>query len=167
MPSGGGVAMAYRIRSARKEDEPIIWTATTETFWRTVPDDERAHVDQKVFEDRFREEVEPYVRGVRGERFVAEDDAGRFLGYIIVGEVGLVYSPRPVGFVLDLWVKPEHRGRGVASFLLNRAFAWCRLRGYSKLKLEVATDNAEARALYERAGFTAERFAMGATVPPG
>jgi len=158
--------MTYRIRSARKEDEPIIWTATTETFWRTVPDDERAHTDPKVFEDRFREEVEPYVRGVRGERFVAEDDAGRFLGYIIIGEVGLVYSARPIGFVFDVWVKPEHRRKGVATFLLNRAFAWCRLRGYSKLKLEVASGNAEARALYEGTGFTAERFVMGAPVPP-
>jgi len=159
--------MAYRIRSARKEDEPAIWAATTETFWRTVPEDEKGETDRAVFEARFRDEVEPYVRGVRGERFVAEDDAGRFLGYIILGEVGVVYSPKPVGFVLDLWVRPEHRGRGVGTFLLDRAFAWCRLRGHAKLKLEVAAGNPEARALYERRGFAAERFAMGARVPPG
>ena len=159
--------MAYRIRSGRKEDVPTIWAATMETFWRTVPEDERNAIERSAFEARFRDEVEPYVRGVRGERFVAEDDAGRFLGYIILGEVGLIYSPRPIGFVFDLWVKPEHRGRGVASFLLDRAFAWCRLRGYSKLKLEVATGNPEARALYERRGFTAERVSMGATVPAG
>lgn len=159
--------MAYRIRSARKEDEPTIWTATTETFWKSIPDDERARVDPKAFEDRFRDEVEPYVRGVRGERFVAEDDAGRFLGYIILGEVGLLYSPRPIGFVFDLWVAPEHRRRGVATFLLDRAFAWCRLQGYPKLKLEVGVGNAEARALYDRAGLAAERLSLGAPVPPG
>ena len=156
--------MAYHLRSARQEDEPTIWTATTETFWNSIPEDERGAIDPRAYEERFRDEIEPYVRGVRGERFVAEDDAGRVLGYIILGEVGLLYSAQPVGFLLDLWVKPEHRGRGVARFLLDRAFAWCRLRGYRKLKLEVAVGNAEARALYTAAGFATERLSLGAPV---
>ena len=159
--------MAYRIRSARPEDEPIIWKATTETVWSTIPEDERARLDPAAFEAHFRDQVESYVKGLRGERFVAEDEAGRFLGYVILGEVRTFYSPQPVGFVFDIWVKPEHRGKGVGTFLLDRAFAWCRLRGLQKLKLEVAAGNAEGRSLYERAGFAVERFAMGAGVPPG
>lgn len=159
--------MAYRIRSATREDEPMIWKATTETVWATIPDDEKAGLDPKEFEAYFRDQADPYVRGLRGERFVAEDDKGRAVGYIIVAEVRTFYSPKPVGFVFDIWVKPDHRGKGVGAFLIDRAFAWCRLKGLSKLKLEVSSSNATAKALYDRTGFQAERFAMGAIVPPG
>ena len=158
--------MAFRIRSATREDEPIIWKATMETVWATIPEDERAQLEPRSFEEYFRNQVEAYVKGLRGERFVAEDEVGRFLGYIILGDLRMFYSPQPVGFVFDIWVKPEHRGKGVATFLLDRAFAWCRLRGLPKLKLEVAAGNAEARELYERTGFAVERFTMGVAVPP-
>ncbi len=159
--------MAYRIRSATRADENLIWKATMETVWSTIPEDERSHLDPQEFETHFREQAEPYVRGLRGERFVAEDEMGRAVGYIILAEIRTFYSPKPVGFVFDVWVKPEHRGKGVGKFLIERAFAWCRLRGLSKLKLEVAKTNAAAKSLYDRMGFFEERDAMGASVPPG
>ena len=159
--------MAFRIRSATREDESIIWKATMETVWKTIPENEVATLDRRASEEYFREQVEAYVKGVRGERFVAEDDGGRFLGYIILGDLRMYYSPQPIGFVFDIWVKPEHRGKGVATFLLDRALAWCRLRGLPKLKLEVGAGNAEARELYEHTGFVVERLSMGVAVPSG
>lgn len=157
--------MAYRIRSAARADEDLIWKATMETVWSTIPEDERSQLQPGDFEAHFREQADPYVRGLRGERFVAEDDMGRAIGYIILAEIRTFYSPKPIGFVFDVWVKPEHRGKGVGKFLIERAFAWCRLRGLSKLKLEVARSNSTAKSLYDRMGFVEERYAMGAVVP--
>lgn len=153
--------MVYRLRPGRKSDEPAIWKATMETVWADVPEDEKAGLDRPTFEAAFREYASEFVEGRRGDRFVAEDAAGRFLGYMILGELKPFFSPRGVGFVYDLWVSPDHRRAGVATFLLGEAERWARSRGYAKIKLEVAEPNREARALYTKAGYSAERVFMG------
>lgn len=56
--------------------------------------------------------------------------------------------------VLTLAVLPHRRGQGLGRALLNRAMAEAYQRGAASMMLEVAVDNAEARALYARAGFT-------------
>lgn len=152
--------MAYRLRPARKADEPTIWRATMETVWRDVPEDEKPGLVRAEFEAHFREYAREFVEGRRGERFVAEDGEGRFLGYIVLGELTPFSSPHPVGFVYDIWVAPEHRGRGVARFLLEEAERWARAKGYGKIKLEVSDANAPAMALYRSAGYRAERVYM-------
>ena len=129
-----------------------------ETVWADVPADEKAGLDPGRFEAAFREYAADFVEGRRGDRFVAEDPQGGFAGYIILGELRPFFSPTPVGFVYDLWVAPEHRRRGVARFLLSEAERWARDHGYRKIKLEVAEPNRGARALYEKAGFGAERL---------
>ena len=150
--------MAYRLRPATKADEPAIWKATMETVWSDVPIDEKAGLDRGTFEGAFREYAREFVEGRRGERFVAEDDGGRFLGYMILGDLRPFFSPHAVGFVYDLWVAPDHRRRGVARFLLREAEGWAKAHGYRKIKLEVSEPNGSARGLYERAGYAAERL---------
>jgi ribosomal protein S18 acetylase RimI-like enzyme len=132
-----------------------------ETVWADVPEDEKPGLDRRTFEATFREYAAEFVEGRRAERFVAEDDAGRFLGYIILGELKPFFSPRSVGFVYDIWVSPEHRRAGVARFLLGEAERWARSRGYAKIKLEVAEPNRGARALYGKVGYAPERIYMG------
>ena len=148
---------ALRLRPARRSDEPAIWQATMETVWRDVPEAERADLDRAAFEAHFREYAADFVEGRRGERFVAEDASGRLLGYVILGELTPFSSPRPVGFVYDIWVAPDRRGRGVGRFLLQAAERWARAKGYGAIKLEVAEANAAALALYRSAGYLAER----------
>ncbi len=56
--------------------------------------------------------------------------------------------------VLTLAVSPAMRRRGYAARLLTHALEDLRNRGTASCYLEVAVDNAAARALYESAGFT-------------
>ncbi len=154
-------AMAYRLRPARASDEPLIWKATMETVWDDVPEDEKPTLERRDFEGRLMEYVREFVEGHRGERFIAEDEAGRPVGYIILGAITPIFSPHPVGFVYDVWVAPERRRGGAGRFLLAEAERWARAKGYRKLKLEVGDGNAPARALYGSAGFRAERVYMG------
>lgn len=66
--------------------------------------------------------------------------------------VALVSLAADEAELLDIGVLPAHRGRGVGRALLA---ALCRLavqHGARRLILEVATDNAPARALYAGAG---------------
>lgn len=56
----------------------------------------------------------------------------------------------------ELWLAPEARGRGEGRRALEFAAAWARERGAKALRLEVAHENGRARALYARAGLTAQ-----------
>lgn len=62
-----------------------------------------------------------------------------------------------VGFVDLLGTRPDHRGRGLGTAMLQTAFARFAAVGIPEAQLGVATDNVNALRLYERCGMT-ERF---------
>jgi ribosomal-protein-alanine N-acetyltransferase len=74
---------------------------------------------------------------------LVEGDAGFLLGRAVAGEAEL----------LTVAVAPEARGRGLGQRLVSRFLYQARLRGAEVAFLEVAEDNASARAVYSRAGF--------------
>ena len=55
--------------------------------------------------------------------------------------------------ILTLAVHPEARGRGQGARLVAEGVAAAGARGAYRIFLEVADDNASARAVYARAGF--------------
>jgi ribosomal-protein-alanine N-acetyltransferase len=74
---------------------------------------------------------------------LSEGDAGFLLGRAVAGEAEL----------LTLATAPEARRRGLGRKLVARFFYQARLRGSQTAFLEVAEDNAPARALYLATGF--------------
>lgn len=62
-------------------------------------------------------------------------------------------DPAPFAWVHDIFVKPEHRRRGVASVLMAEAERFARSQGARVLRLGVLDRNEHARALYVRHGF--------------
>ena len=77
--------------------------------------------------------------------------------------IGYVINARYVDawHVMNVAVEPEHRGRGIATALLERLFALTRddeRRGYT---LEVRVSNEDAIRLYEKLGFTAHGTRRG------
>jgi ribosomal-protein-alanine N-acetyltransferase len=75
---------------------------------------------------------------------LVEGDAGFLLGRAVAGEAEL----------LTLAVAPEARRLGLGRKLVSRFLYQARLRGAESAFLEVAADNAAARALYKTSGFT-------------
>lgn len=73
----------------------------------------------------------------------AEAEAG---GFVLMRQAG------DEAEVLTLAVLPEARRRGRGLALMQAALATCRARGIQQVFLEVAADNAVARALYQRLG---------------
>jgi ribosomal-protein-alanine N-acetyltransferase len=79
--------------------------------------------------------------------FELDGEQGRLAGYLIVSRYVDAWH------VMNVATEPEHRGRGVATMLLERLFeltADDARRGYT---LEVRVSNATAIGLYERLGF--------------
>jgi GNAT superfamily N-acetyltransferase len=62
-------------------------------------------------------------------------------------------DPAPFAWVHDVYVKPKHRRRGVASMLMAEAERVAREQGAQLLRLGVLDGNEDARKFYARHGF--------------
>ena len=62
-------------------------------------------------------------------------------------------DPACFAWVFDVYVKPEHRRRGVASMLMAEAERFAQAQGATEVRLGVLERNAPARAFYARRGF--------------
>lgn len=107
-------------------------------------------------------DVAARLAAVHAEAFDAPWDAAAFGS--LLGQAGVHLVEAPDGFILmrtvadeaeilTLAVRPGARRRGVGAELVARGAAEAAARGAARLFLEVADDNAAARALYARAGF--------------
>jgi RimJ/RimL family protein N-acetyltransferase len=73
-----------------------------------------------------------------------------------VGTVGLWHAPdQPAAevYLVGMWVATVARGTGVASRLVGTALGAATASGYRRVVLDVAHENARARAFYARMGF--------------
>ena len=82
-------------------------------------------------------------------------ETGALVGYLVISRYVDAWH------VMNVAVDPEHRGRGVATMLLERLFdvtADDARRGYT---LEVRVSNEQAISLYERLGFRSRGLRRG------
>jgi GNAT superfamily N-acetyltransferase len=89
-----------------------------------------------------------------------------FDGDILVATSGMVIyrlppSPRnrtgKVGYILNMYTKPEYRGKGIATHLFDLTVEEARERGCGKVSLHAT---AMGRPIYEKYGFTVPPNAM-------
>jgi ribosomal protein S18 acetylase RimI-like enzyme len=132
------------VRSAIPSDMPLLDTlyrAFETELWPTVPEE---HLVEEV------EEVRELVTGA-GLGFVAEDDAGEALGFVLARRL----SPQRAR-VTDLYVRPDSRRRGVGEALTRAVVEAYSGDGVEELQIEVSPGNKRARTVYERWGFREE-----------
>ncbi|HEX5782776.1 MAG TPA: N-acetyltransferase [Solirubrobacteraceae bacterium] len=65
-----------------------------------------------------------------------------------------LWTPALECHVTELYVVPEHRGRGTGRALMDASLALARQRGADYVDLFTSEDDVAARALYESLGFT-------------
>ena len=99
---------------------------------------------------------EPWTRSMLHEE-IANSDNRRYTvaeeGGVIIGYLGLMYVLKDELHVNTIGTRPGHEGRGVATSLLDEAWADALARGVARATLEVAVSNERAIALYYRYGF--------------
>ena len=119
-------------------------------FRRAVPDDAPLieAIERECFPDPYSvKDIFSYICQPTGTCFVATDDGGRVVCYII----GRLIAPE--GEIYRIATKESHRRRGIAYRLLDY-MRKCELgRGLEVLFLEVRSKNIPARNLYKSFGF--------------
>ncbi|TVQ59406.1 MAG: GNAT family N-acetyltransferase [Phycisphaerales bacterium] len=71
----------------------------------------------------------------------------------IVGMIGVRHTGGHLAEIRRLRVDPGHRGNGLGSRLMETALAFCRDRGYLKIKLDTRMEREQAIALFQKHGF--------------
>jgi GNAT superfamily N-acetyltransferase len=56
----------------------------------------------------------------------------------------------PEALILSMWTEPTHRGRGLATLVVEKMLAWCRARGIRRVTLHASE---MGRPIYARLGF--------------
>jgi ribosomal protein S18 acetylase RimI-like enzyme len=143
-----------QIRRAHEDD----WPSVREVRLRALREDPAAFGSSLAREEMFTESH--WRMRVRGAAtWLAVDDDGVPRG--LVGMIQEPGSPTSDRHVVQLWVAPEVRRRGIGWALLDAVRAAARAEGASTVSLWVADGNHAAGDLYVRAGFerTNERHA--------
>ncbi|SHI60951.1 Acetyltransferase (GNAT) family protein [Roseomonas rosea] len=84
------------------------------------------------------------------EAFVAEDAEGHAVGLAHFRPFARPLSASTGGYLDDLFVDPQMRGKRVADALLEALAQEGRRRGWSVIRWITAEDNSRARAVYDR-----------------
>lgn len=93
-----------------------------------------------------------FARLLSGELIglIAESDEGRVLGFAHAILHAGTWSPKPVCYLEDLFVRREARGTGAGCALIEALAARGRRDGWLRLYWQTAHDNITAQALYDK-----------------
>ncbi|HEX5809571.1 MAG TPA: GNAT family N-acetyltransferase [Anaerolineales bacterium] len=107
---------------------------------------------------------QPYEREVHAEDTdYGFDDDGPTIFFAevdgkLAGRIRVMQWWNRFGYVEDIVVNPEYRGRGIGRMLLERGIQWARENNYPGVMLETQDDNIPACTLYESCGFVLSGF---------
>ncbi|MDV7699404.1 GNAT family N-acetyltransferase [Chryseobacterium soli] len=75
-------------------------------------------------------------------------------GYALIKQPEKDYSTfKDYAYLGFMFVKPEHRGKGVNQLIVDELILWSRNKGISEIRLDVYDQNESAIKAYEKAGF--------------
>ncbi|MBC7543423.1 MAG: GNAT family N-acetyltransferase [Candidatus Sericytochromatia bacterium] len=154
----------YQLRPPTEVDTAHILAAKAEIAWSGLSDEERVSTDRTAFLARVAPSEPPLWRHPKYWADVATDADGEFAGYSLWVEVPSPLHMGPLLCLYELYVKPEHRGKGLGTVLLKQGERRARDEGYGMLSLMVSVRNPALR-LYESYGFTVDRLLMMKILP--
>lgn len=118
-------------------------------YFRSYPDGEVGTCEGAVAD------VEATSTGEYGawvpDACLVAEEGGEPVGAILVTDKPPWDDVEDLTFIVDLFVAPDKRGRGIADALVGAALAAV---GGREVGLRVESENAAARRIYERHGFT-------------
>jgi GNAT superfamily N-acetyltransferase len=136
--------MTMRIRDATVDDVPVIAELIRDLARYEKLEHEVVMTDELLAAGLFGER--PYA-----EVLLAEDE-GEALGFALFFHNYSTFLGRPGIYLEDLFVRPQHRGRGIGRLLLVHLAKLAVERGSGRLEWAVLDWNRDAIGFYERLG---------------
>jgi GNAT superfamily N-acetyltransferase len=137
------LAEGVEVRPARTDEieEMLPLIRAYCEFYETEPDDEGL---RSMFETLINEPSQ-------GAVFIARD-GGKAVGFATLDWKWSSLKAARIGYLEDLFVDPEARGRGIADGLIEVCAARCRELGMPAMEWLTAPDNHRAQKVYDRTG---------------
>ncbi len=133
-----------RIRAATPADIAVVLPMMREFY---------AHERLPYEESRQERLLSQLIAEPRCGRLVVLEDAGTITGYMVLGFGFSVEFGGRDALLDELFVKPEFRGRGIGTRVIEAAVEICRSEGIEAIHLEADHANVGAHELYLRLGF--------------
>jgi ribosomal protein S18 acetylase RimI-like enzyme len=100
--------------------------------------------------------------------FVAELDGELIAsGYALEKEAKNYEKHEKFAYLGFMYVKPEHRGKGVNQLILDALLSWAKERNLTEIRLEVYCENVAAIRAYQKAGFVSNLLEMRLEIENG
>ncbi|MEP5362481.1 MAG: GNAT family N-acetyltransferase [Reichenbachiella sp.] len=137
------------IRPATLEDLPILYEfeqgiiQAERPFDPTLKSGHINYYDLKALTES--DQAEVLVAEVAGEVVAS--------GYAHIKDGKDFQSHDQFAYLGFMFVKPDHRGQGIITQILDELKSWSQSRGINEIRLEVYDDNEPAVRAYEKAGF--------------
>lgn len=101
-------------------------------------------------EESWREQSDSTARGPDRAAFIAFSDEEP----IGIAALYRLEDRTDVGKLLQVWVAPEHRGRGIAEDLMDAIFEWASKNNFHTILSRVRDGNTRAQQFYIKYGFS-------------
>jgi GNAT superfamily N-acetyltransferase len=143
------LAEGVEIRPARPDEieEMLPLIRAYCEFYEAEPNDEGL---RKMFETLITDPSQ-------GAVFIARHD-GRAVGFATLDWKWSSLKAARIGYLEDLFVDPDARGRGIADALIEICAERCRELGMPAMEWLTATDNHRAQKVYDRSGANSETY---------
>ena len=143
------------IRKAKESELPQIKGWAIEELPEELDDDELKFTQEA--KETFGKRLDALLARSGNEFYVANvgEDEG-IAGYLWFGVSERPFSGIRIGWIYDIMVLPEHRGKGLGEALMRHALRVSKERGYRQTGLMVNQKNKVAWSLYKKLGFQTE-----------
>jgi len=144
------------IREARlPQDEPAILSFITGLQDHEAAFEPNRRRDADFSADHWRD-AQHRCAEKHGIFLIAQDEGlavGWAFAYEAYGELFITEPERRHGFLAEIFVTPQARGKGLGRALIEGCEAWSRGRGHQLMTIGVLANNARAIRAYEGAGY--------------
>lgn len=147
-----------QVREGNVHDWPFIYNLGKKGIMDSISPWRKQSIEETLrYRNEFLTGFWAWIEKTGSVVFIVEAETQSF-GYLVLHTTareeltGLVQ-----GWIMDIGVVPEWRGKGVGQLLLKTAETYCRAQKISYLGLAVSSHNVRALKLYEKCGFAEER----------
>ena len=154
------------IRKGTADDFEFFKEVEFQTTWDNLPPEDRERLDPDQVAAALEETHEILLARAGNALFIAVTETGERAGLLWFGENRNLVTGEVEGWIYNVSVLPEFRGRGISLDLMAHAERYAREQGYEMIGLMVAVHNTVARRLYDKLQYREGNILMRKRLSP-